>query len=783
MRQICGMPMLDLSSPRRQTIAAGLFLVFAWALFVARWWMGDAVVPWDSKNHFFAMLRFLAASFHAGEIPLWNPFHFGGHPSIADPQALLFTPTLAWLALVTPQPSLKLFDLVVFGHLLAGGLAAMLLARRWGFHAVAAAFVGPVFMLGGSAAGRLQHTGMIVSYALFPMAWLLLEIMVSRRSFAAAAGFGLVAALMALGRDQVAFLFCLVLIARALTLLWGSQRRVAFIMARLPLLVLAGLVGVLVLSVPALLTLQFLADSNRPEIGLGTALKGSLAPANIATMLMPDVFGSLTSMYTYWGPGPATLGPGDWTDPSVNYLFFGTLPFVLILALGVVSGRLLDREIRFVAVTGLIALIYALGRHTPLFQALFEFIPGVSLYRRPADATFILNAMTAFATGYIVDRLIRGDMARLGEARVALVASALLGLGAIGIWYAVAGGRLPDAVKPAILGVFMGAAALGLITLVLRQGAQARIALVGVGLALTAGELAWRNGASMVNAEPRARYAVLEAPAPDERAVIDAVTHALRNLTRDGRRPRVEIVGLPGPWMNAAMAHGIEDTVSYNPLRLDAYQRAIGPGENAGDINLRRFPRTFRGYHSMMARLLGIEIVVFDRPISRLPAHVPPFEATPLLEGPKVWVYLLPPATPRVVMATHMRVVDSDAMIEAHSIPNFDSSRVALVDAATPLQATYPEEAARGEASIVRYGANRVEVSASSATGGVLVLHDLSYPGWVAEIDGRRVPLLKANLLFRGVEVPAGTHRVVFRFEPLSLEALAEAVTNVLGGG
>jgi hypothetical protein len=287
----------------------------------------------------------------------------------------------------------------------------------------------------------------------------------------------------------------------------------------------------------------------------------------------------------------------------------------------------------------------------------------------------------------------------------------------------------------------------------------------------------------MVNAEPRARYAVLEAPAPDERMVIDAVTHALRNLTREGRRPRVEIIGLPGPWMNAAMAHGIEDTVSYNPLRLDAYQRAIGPGENAGDINLRRFPRTFRGYHSMMARLLGIEIVVFDRPISRLPAHVPPFEATPLLEGPKVWVYLLPPATSRVVMATDVRVVDSEAVIEAHAIPNFDSSRVALVDGATPLQATYPAEAARGEASIIRYGANRVEVSASSATGGVLVLHDLWYPGWVAEIDGKRVPLLKANLIFRGVEVPAGKHRIVFRFDPLSMESLAEAVTNVLGGG
>ncbi|MFM7032749.1 MAG: YfhO family protein, partial [Bacteroidota bacterium] len=40
------------------------------------------------------------------------------------------------------------------------------------------------------------------------------------------------------------------------------------------------------------------------------------------------------------------------------------------------------------------------------------------------------------------------------------------------------------------------------------------------------------------------------------------------------------------------------------------------------------------------------------------------------------------------------------------------------------------------------------------------------HKGWHAYLDGTPVPHLRVNYLMRGLALPAGSHRVEFRFEP-----------------
>ena len=73
---------------------------------------------------------------------------------------------------------------------------------------------------------------------------------------------------------------------------------------------------------------------------------------------------------------------------------------------------------------------------------------------------------------------------------------------------------------------------------------------------------------------------------------------------------------------------------------------------------------------------------------------------------------------------------------------------------------------ADGEARVASYEPGRISVAVETAESAILVVGDAVYPGWRARIDGVEVPLMRANMLFKSVLVPAGAHEIVFSYEP-----------------
>ncbi len=778
--------------PRRTFALAIVCLLSIAVAGFAIWPLTSMTVPWDSKNQFYPMFRFLGDALRHGTVPLWNPYQYSGYPSVADPQSLLFTPTMLVFALIAPNATMSVFDAVVFGHLVMGAVGVLGLAKRWRWHPSAGLLAAIIFMLGGAASSRLQHTGMIISYSWYPLALWSLQAALDRRSMRLAIVAGLFATLMAVGRDQVAFLLCIALVGAVLRQAFRSEDWRAYLRARAPVVSVAGLVTVTAMIVPILLALQFVRDSNRPGIAYGMALVGSLDPINLLTLLAPNLFGSLDRARDYWGPGGASYSGTDWTDPSVDYLFAGTVPFVLLVWQGLAGGRLLERGARYFAILMASAFVYALGRHTALFGLIFDWVPGVSLYRRPADASFLFNIALAFASGYLLHRFVEEGLPRLDLIRpraatlLILTSVALAWLTGASLAFARQAGHL-DRSLLSLAGAF-GLAALVVAVLVALRARQRRGLAAALLVAATAGQLVWHNAASPLNAEPVSRYAAnAELPANQESGL--AVLRAdIAAHPSAGADPRVEVQGVDGPWQNAALMFKLQNLAGYNPLRIAAYERAVGIAESTNDPKLRTFPDTFRGYNSRLAAMLGLDYLVIDRPINELPRHYPRPHATLLFGSAGFYIYRLDTtAVPRVHLATRIMPVDSDDVIDGGDIPDFDVVHEALVDQAdigalknrSLVQdddkdlGTAPSDASSAE--IVDYADNHVRIVVEAQHDGLLVLHDIAYPGWFATVDGRATPIVRTDLLFRGVELAAGHHTVEFSFQPFAISNLVAA--------
>ena len=69
---------------------------------------------------------------------------------------------------------------------------------------------------------------------------------------------------------------------------------------------------------------------------------------------------------------------------------------------------------------------------------------------------------------------------------------------------------------------------------------------------------------------------------------------------------------------------------------------------------------------------------------------------------------------------------------------------------------------------VVLYSEQRVELRTNGAEPSYLILTDLAYPGWQAQVDGEPAPILTVDGVFRGLELAPGDHEVLFTYHPLA---------------
>ncbi len=738
-----------------------------------------------SQNHY-PVRALTTERLQSGSLPLWDPYHGGGTPLLANPNALVLHP-ITLLFLVLPlQTAFDASIVLQFALLAAGGY---LLARALRLGREAAGLVAALLSLSGPAASLASMQNVLSAAAWVPIGlWALVRgLPRGRRWILAPAALWSAVVLIAAEPASVAAL-ALVGLALAATEPSACRERAVNRSACLTfvaVVLLAALVAAVEI-VPAAALLRLSARGTGFVAAEG--LKWSLLPQRLLEMVVPGLFGD-----------PTRLSPVSWWG---GFLFEGRYPFLLCVYIGAIPcllacigvwhrGPWLARR-RALGVIAALALLLALGRNSAVYRILFDTVVPLRQVRYPERFLLVFLFAAAILAGYGLERLIAAAPSRrlaLGIMGVSVSAFALCAIAATarlanGMLVRLSavpasflasdgGAMIRGALLRSALWTFGETAALAALALYLRRrppvtrGRAAALALV----ALSSLSLTLASQPARSTAAP----GWLESSSP----LFPAVGH-------DASSPRLHHAPRPADLSVWAATDELVWGYRYDrfvfalmsghpygvPTALDAATDRMDLKENA-DLG-----RALEG-RPLPERVRVLSACRVGYLLSYEDLDDPGLVAATVLDGlsrPPARLYRVPGVVPRLRFVTHARrfVADGDPAA-ALSDPGYDPGREVLLDD-PPASARAdrpprhePEAAGEGEATLVEESPERLSVRVRASRPGFVVLADAYAPGWRATLDGRSVPVLRADGLFRAIEAPPGEHVVAMIYRPASV--------------
>ena len=689
--------------------------------------------------------------------PLWNPFVFLGMPSFASGtyNPLIYPPDwpLALVQKVVPLPDMTWMLLYYF----IGGLSLYLLAREWGARAEGAMLGAAAFVFAPNlvAVGSHGHGSQLVDSAYLPLLlWLAARWMRGGRLadlawLALAGGFQLLR-----GHVQICF-YTWIAVAVYVTVEWASGLRRPETIAQLSLRAAAvagaaalafGISGFYTLPLQDYARWSIRGGGAGGGVGMDYATGWSLAPYELPSLVVPGWAGF--GGETYWGGMPFTDYPNA---------YLGMVAFLLVLPAVVSPPREGGAAPRiFALLLGLLAILVCFGKNFPLYGFLYEHLPLFNKFRVPVMAVILLQLAAVLGTAWGASAALdppAGKGGRDAIDRVILGAAAVLGVAAL---VALAG-------RDAMQGAYV-------------SFATARHANFPAEMA----ELAFRGFASDL-----ARVSVLgllalgtlwfcrrgKIPAGGAWLVLLGLLlvelwpvsgHVMKPVIGDVAARSIDL----GRDDVVEFLEGAGKASDFRILPLEEYQsnRFAGFGiASVGGYHAAK-PRRFQDFFEARLqqdpawlRLLNVRYLVTQRPFEGAPPYLR------LAHQGSGVVYENLAALPRAMVVGAWRVVaPAKAILDSVSSGSHDAASFTFLEKDPGIP---PADVGTATATIASYRLNDLAVDVSTPAAALLRIADAWYPDWTATVDGSRAEVLEADYLLRAVVVPAGRHRVAFRFE------------------
>ncbi|HEY1685008.1 MAG TPA: hypothetical protein VGG19_09610 [Tepidisphaeraceae bacterium] len=404
-------------------LVALIILILHRALFSG----GQFVPSWPDTDLFLVYLpwRYFGFSqWKLGHFPFWNPHVFCGIPFFAQIQSTLFYP-IAWVHFLLNVASAATWEMAL--NLSAGAICMYAWARQRGIGRWGAILSGAVFAFSGPFYAHVivGYLTVLASLAWMPLVFLAVDRLLiqsnkaadNTRALPADPIGGLVPSSFIVHRSSFSSGILIGSIALCLQCLGGHIQLVYYtlIIAALYLLLhstgkphilrlYAAFAAMCCLGV-ALAAFQLLPSYFATQLSVragGTsyafASQFSLPPENLLSILIPYPFGDIANApyMGRWHLWEMTLYAG-----------------VVSLVLACVGLATLERSRRWRIILLLaVILLLTLGSYTPVFWALYHYLPGFNLFRGASKFAALWTLMLAILAGHGWQRIQRAPLPR-----------------------------------------------------------------------------------------------------------------------------------------------------------------------------------------------------------------------------------------------------------------------------------------------------------------------------------------------------------------------------------
>jgi len=715
------------------------------------------------------------------QIPMWNPYLYGGLPYVDAMHGDTFYP-LAILQFIMPLYRALGWKLV-FTVFLAG-IFTFYCMRAFGFSRGVSLIGALAYMFSANLVSWVYggHEGKMYVISLFPLNFLFLEKSLKSRKLIHFILFGGTIGLLILANHpQLAYFAMWGLgLYFLFSLLWDykDNKKIGRLIKPVVCFGVALFLG-LALSLVQILPPYIYVNKYSPRAegarGYDFSTSWSFHPEELVSQVVPEFSGLNTeNENTYWGRNPF----------KINSDYAGIVPLIFaLIALFLVRNR----KIWFFTGLSLLALIYSLGAHTPIFRLFYHFVPQVKNFRAPGLILFLMIFSILVLSLFGLEKIFQGvkDLKEKKKINKILLTLVLVFFG-LAFLFSVAGGgllslwnavlysdilpqkkemmllNLPNITRGCwITFLLVGGVSLG-VYLYLQDKLKKSYFLFWIGILLFLD--LWRVDAKFIqNFDYQANF--------QKDQIIDY-------LKKDREQYRALVIGGTYSFSNFLALYGVEEAFGYHGNQLKRYD----------EFTERKYlesARTQTEYGERYLRfllgpkpdLLNVKYLLFRGVFPDTSKYKLIYSAG----GKNLYKNSNYLARTRIVYKYEV-IKDKDRILERLKEPDFDYGETIILEEDPGIDIC--RDALRcvsTQAQIIENKINSLTIEAKTDKPGFLVLAENNYPSWRAFVDGKETKIYTADYIFRAIPLDKGEHkiRLVYDSKPYSIGKTSSILTAV----